>query len=93
MPTEKIPPKLEARARAVGPEYPFNVNARLAKRHYALLQLIAEEYDVGISEALRLALEELLDAKVDPELRRMLELAGTLEPDPVWATRHRGEGE
>ena len=88
---DKIPPQLVKRARAGAPVYPFNVNARLAVRHYALLQMIAEEYDVGISEALRLALEELLDGKVDAELRRLLELAATVEPDPAWAAKHDGD--
>jgi hypothetical protein len=93
--TRELSEAMEARVRAhaggvPGSKVPYSVNARLATRQYAVLLQIAELHDVSISEALRIALEELVPKYFpDENLQR---LAVSVEPDPEWAAKH-GQGE
>ena len=80
--------RIEARLRAhVRPsKMPYSVNARMATRQYAVLVQIAELHDVGISEALRIALEELVPKYLPDEF--LQRAAESVEPDPEWVAKH-----
>ena len=77
--------------RRAAPEFIYDVRARLAPAHYALLQMVAEQADVGISAALRLVLDDVLSGGriAQTEGIELLKLAeGAIEADPGWLERH-----
>ena len=78
--------------RRVGIEYPHDIRARLSVPQYALLQLMAEHYDVGVSAALRLVLDDVIDG-VAIEGAEPLRSVRAITPDPTWAARHRDSEE
>ncbi len=84
---QQIPAKLDRRARAAaGSRFPVTIQARVAQRHWAAVLLVAEQFDVGASEALRMILEEKLD-QLGVEDRQLLD-RWSIEPDPEWAAKH-----
>lgn len=85
----KIPETLGARARAHGTTYPYNVNARMTVRHYWTVLAIAELHDCGVSEAMRIALDEYAERHdLKPEMAAALQ---SLEPGADSAAARHAE--
>lgn len=76
-----------ARKPATPPAFPYNVNVRLAAHHYAALLMIAEAEDCGLSAALRLVLDDLIEADI-PQLKELAGLLASVTPDPAWLAKH-----
>lgn len=74
----------------IQPHYPYNINARLAPRHYSLLMHIADALDISVSEALRTLLDEVLrdPNHVSEENRRFFEIVQSTKADPEWIAKH-----
>jgi hypothetical protein len=65
------------------------LNVRLAPGHAALIHHVAEEHDVGLSEALRLVLDEVIAYRAGEDPQESLwAVVASFEPDPGWVRRH-----
>jgi hypothetical protein len=68
------------------------MNVRLAPGHAALIHHVAEANDVGLSEALRLILDEVIAGREAQDAQEGLwRMIADFEPDPEWVRRHASD--
>lgn len=89
---------IDRQDRRRGVALPFGMNVRFTTDQRAFLQMIAEEQDVSVSEALRLVVDEaiaqVVEAQRDPESgarRDVFGIIASFTPDPAWEARHGHE--